>query len=233
MNPPVRLLLVEDDRDIARLVTAQLAQEGYDVVVNATGGGVREQVSELEPQLILLDLMLPLAHGFEILRELRQDPRLRQTPVLVLTALGAESDRVRGLDLGADDYLTKPFSPRELAARVRARLRAAPPVPPPTLAAGPIELDLKARAARLRGCPLELSDTEFRLLAFLMQSPGQVFTRRQIVAAVWSPQHFITDRAVDVYMLRLRGKIEANPEQPRWLTSVRRVGYRFDPPAPA
>ncbi|MGH8326035.1 MAG: response regulator transcription factor [Steroidobacteraceae bacterium] len=180
---------------------------------------------------MILDLMLPLAHGFEILTALRQEPRFRQLPVLIVTALGAESDRVRGLDLGADDYIPKPFSPLELSARVRARLRAAPAAPLPLLVSGALTLDLNARSARSGSRILELSDTEFRILAFLMRSPGQALTRREIVAAVWSPQHFITDRAVDVYILRLRAKIETDPEQPQRLISVRRVGYRFDGPA--
>src|SRR6185437_5737023 len=123
-----------------------------------------------------------------------------------------------------------PFSPRELAARVRTRLRAAPTPAATALQAGALTLDLAGQVARLGGRVLELSDTEFRLLAFLARSPGQVFNRRAIVAAVWSPQHYITDRVVDVYMARLRAKIESDPEQPRCLVSVRRVGYRFDPP---
>lgn len=229
--PAPRILVVEDDRDVARLIAAQLRGDGFEVVVNSSGGGVVEQAAGLEPQLVILDLMLPLAHGFEILTELRQEPRFSQLPVLILTALGAESDRVRGLDLGADDYIPKPFSPLELSARVRARLRAAPAAPSALLVSGGLALDLKARTARCGDRVLELSDTEFRILAFLMRSPGQAFTRREIVAAVWSPQHFITDRAVDVYILRLRAKIETDPEQPQRLISVRRVGYRFDGPA--
>lgn len=232
MNRPL-ILVVEDDPHVSRLVALQLEAEGFEAVVNATGGGVLEQVAELEPKLVILDLMLPLAHGLELLRRLRQDPRFAQLPVLVLTALGEEADRIRGLDLGADDYVLKPFSARELAARVRARLRAPADQVHSQLVAGPLALDLKARTARRAGEPLPLSDTEFRLLAFLMKSPGRAFTRRQIVAAVWSPAHFITDRAVDVHMLRLRKKVEANPELPRWLVAVPRVGYRFDPPEAA
>jgi len=231
MNVRPRILLVEDDPHVSRLVALHLEAENFDVTVNATGGGVLEQVAELEPKLVILDLMLPLAHGLELLRRLRQDPRFAQLPVLVLTALGDEADRVRGLDLGADDYVQKPFSARELAARVRARLRGANDEVRTQLVAGPLALDLKAHIAHLAGQTVPLSDTEFRLLAFFMKSPGKAFTRRQIVAAVWSPQHFITDRAVDVHMLRLRKKIEANPEQPRWLVAVPRVGYRFDAPA--
>lgn len=226
-----RILVVEDDAHVARLVAMQLESEGFEVVTNATGGGFMEQVAELEPQLVILDLLLPLAHGIELLGRLRRDPRFTRLPVLVLTALGEETDRVRGLDLGADDYMIKPFSAPELAARVRARLRGAVAEARTHLIAGPLALDLGAHTAQRSGAPVALSDTEFRLLAFLMKSPRKAFSRRQIVAAVWSPRHFITDRAVDVHMRRLRKKIETNPEQPRLLVAVPRVGYRFDPPA--
>ena len=227
-----RILVVEDDLDVARLVRLQLEADGFEVILNRSGGGVLEQAAELRPRLLILDLMLPLTHGLDVLQALRADPGLRSLPVLVLTALGAESDRVKGLDFGADDYLSKPFSPRELAARVRARLRLSPAaLPPPTLSAGPLALDLKARTASLDGQPIELSDTEYRMLAFFMRSPGQAFSRREIVAGAWSPRHFITERAVDVTLMRLRAKIEPHPDQPRWLVAVRGVGYRFDPPA--
>ena len=228
-----RILVVEDDADVARLVRFQLEHDGFLVALNETGAGVQEQVTEWRPALVVLDLMLPGANGLEVLQQLRRDPRYTQLPVILLTALGEETDRVRGLDLGADDYITKPFGPRELSARIRARLRASQNEAPPVLAAGGLQLDLRARTATLDNAPLELSDTEFRMLAFLMKSPGKAFTRREIVDSVWSPQHFITERTVDVYMLRLRGKIESDPEQPRHLVSVRRVGYRFDvEPAP-
>ncbi len=233
MNARPRILLVEDDPHVSRLVATQLESEGFAVTLNATGGGFLEQLEEIEPRLVILDLMLPLAHGFELLRRLRQHPRFGRTPVLVLTALGDESDRIHGLDLGADDYVHKPFSARELAARVRARLRGAPEGAPAKLAAAGLELDLKARTAQAAGRPLALSDTEYRLLAFFLKSPGTAFTRRQIVAGVWSPQHYITDRAVDVHILRLRQKIEENPEQPRRVVAVRGVGYRLDNDASA
>lgn len=223
-----RILLVEDDPDVARMVSYQLEREGYAVTHNPTGTGVFEQLTEWRPALAVLDLMLPAANGLEILQRMRQDPRYAQLPVILLTAMGEETDRVRGLDLGADDYITKPFSARELVARIRARLRASQNEAPPLLTAGALQLDLRARTAQLNGQPLELSDTEFRMLSFLMKNAGKAFTRREIVDSVWSPQHFITERTVDVYMLRLRGKIEPDPEQPRYLISVRRVGYRFD-----
>lgn len=228
-----RILLVEDDPDVARMVRYQLEHDGFAVAVNSTGAGIVEQLAEWGPALLVLDLMLPAANGLEVLQRLRQDRRYSQLPVILLTALGEETDRVRGLDLGADDYITKPFGARELVARIRARLRSSLKEAPAFLIAGALKLDLRARTAMLHGQPLELSDTEFRMLAFLMKNAGKAFTRREIVDSVWSPQHFITERTVDVYMLRLRGKIEPDPEQPRFLISVRRVGYRFDvEPAP-
>jgi two-component system phosphate regulon response regulator PhoB len=224
-----RILVVEDDPLLGRLLETQLGREGFLVTLNRSGEKVAEQVEELAPRLLILDLLLPRAHGLEILRGLRRDPRHRLLPVLILTALGAEADRIRGLELGADDYMTKPFSPTELAARVRARLRTAPVVEA-ELRAGGLHLDLRARTAALAGRKLELSDTEFRLLAFLMQTPGVAHTRREIVQAVWSPQHFISDRAVDVTLRRLRARLGDAEEAPGWITAVRGVGYRFDPP---
>lgn len=227
MSLPARILVVEDDADLRALLQLQLTREGYEVAVNATGAGVLDQVAAWRPQLVLLDLMLPQAHGLEILRELRRRPFSRELPVLVLTALGAEPDRIRGLDLGADDYLGKPVSARELAARIRARLRTAASAED-ELAAGGLRLDLRAQRAYCEGQELALSATEFRLLAFFLRSPGQVFSRRQIVDAVWSPQHFITERAVDVAIRRLRARLALHAQARLQLKAVRGVGYRAD-----
>ena len=228
------ILVVEDDPDVAQLVRRQLEREGFRAVVNATGEGVLAQVATLRPALLILDLMLPAGSGLLLLRQLRQDPAAAELPVIVLTALAEEADRLKGFALGASDYVAKPFSPRELAARVHARLREGGGGGE-ELRAGPIRLDLRARTAWLAapGDPageraLELSDTEFRMLAFLLRHPGRALTRREIVDAVWSPQHFITERTVDVYMLRLRGKIEARAEGRKLLVAVRGVGYRLD-----
>lgn len=223
-----RVLVVEDDRDIANLLVFHLEAEGFEVLVNPTGEKFLEQVREFRPDVVVLDLMLPAADGTELMRTLRRDPAFVGLPVIMLTARVAEADRVRGLELGADDYVVKPFSARELVARVRARLRSQPQPRTQTLRAGNLEVDLRSRTASVGGQKLELSDTEFRMLAFLMMSPGTVFSRRDIVNAVWSPQHFITERTIDVYMLRLRTKIEADPANPKMLVSVRRVGYRFE-----
>jgi DNA-binding response OmpR family regulator len=229
VNAGERILVVEDDPLLGRLLETHLGREGFQVTLNATGAGVVEQVEGLRPRLLILDLRLPQAHGLEILRALRRDPGHRLLPVLILTALGAEADRILGLELGADDYMVKPFSPQELTARVRARLRTAPAAAA-ELVSGPLRVDLRAHTAELAGRRLELSDTEFRLLAFLMQTPGQAHTRRAIVEAVWSPRHFITDRAVDVTLRRLRARLGGSEEAPGWITAVRGVGYRFDRP---
>ncbi len=222
-----RILVVEDDPDLGELLRFQFQQAGYQVALNPTGGGFLAQLNQFEPQLVVLDWMLPAADGLELLRQLRRQPRTAQLPVILLTARSEEADRIRGLDIGADDYVTKPFSPRELLARVRARLRAGAEAGPEGLRCGPLLLNLRAHAAELNGQALELSDIEFRLLAFLMRNAGQAYTRRQIVDAVWAADHFITERTVDVYMFRLRGKLEADPVHPRWLQSVRRFGYCF------
>ncbi|MGH9471376.1 MAG: response regulator [Terriglobales bacterium] len=224
------ILVVEDDADVAGLVRLQLEREGFRTIHNATGAGLAAQIEVERPALVLLDLMLPAASGLALLRQLRRDPRYRELPVIVLTALSEERDRVRGLDLGAADYITKPFSGRELAARVRARLRERA-APAERLEAGALRLDLTGRAAALAGAPLALSDTEFRLLVYLMRHPGRALARREILDAVWAPGHFITERTVDVYMRRLRAKLEPAGGQ-RFLTAVRQVGYRFDPPEP-
>lgn len=234
------ILLAEDDPDIAQIVSRQLQREGLRVVVNPSGAGLLGQVAELRPALLILDLMLPAGSGLALLRQLRQDPAWAELPVIVLTALAEEADRLRGFDLGASDYVTKPFSPRELAARVRARLREGG-AGQSELRAGPVRLDLRARRAWLAAPlepagsappaeqPLDLSDTEFRMLAFLLRHAGRALSRREIVDAVWAPQHFITERTVDVYMLRLRAKLATGaPGARELLAAVRGVGYRFE-----
>ncbi len=226
LEPP-RILVVEDDPDLGELLRYQFQHAGYAVELNPTGAGFFQQLQAFEPHLLVLDWMLPAADGLELLRQVRRQPRSARLPVILLTARGEEADRIRGLDIGADDYVTKPFSPRELLARVRARLRAGVEAGPAILQSGPLRLDLRAHQAELHGHSLELSQIEFRLLAFLMRNAGQAFTRRQIVDAVWAADHFITERTVDVYVFRLRGKLEADPDTPRWLQSVRRFGYSF------
>jgi DNA-binding response OmpR family regulator len=224
-----RIFVVEDDPDIARLVRFALEAQRFDVRLNSSGERFLEEVRQFGPHLIVLDLMLPSADGLQLLRQLRRDMVYGRLPVIVLTARTSESDRVKGLDLGADDYVSKPFSTMELLARIRARLRASPAADLGMLEVGALQLNLRARTARFKGEPLALSDTEFRILAFLAKAPGTAFTRRQIIDGVWSPSHFISERSIDVYMLRLRNKIEADSADPRHLTSARGHGYRYEP----
>lgn len=224
-----RVLVVEDDRNLADVVARYLAREGFAVeVVHDGETGLRRALESL-PDLVVLDLMLPRLHGIELFRRMRQ---VAPIPVVMLTARGSEEDRVTGLELGADDYVAKPFSPRELTARVRAVLRRATAAiavqGDSVLRAGDIELDMVAHEARRAGAPLPLTARELDLLGYLMAHPRQAFTRRELLHDVWG--HDIGDTAtVTVHVQRLRDKVEADPRAPRHLLTVRGVGYRFEP----
>jgi DNA-binding response OmpR family regulator len=176
--------------------------------------------------------MLPDSDGLDICKGIRKDPELASTPVIFLTARASETDRIVGLELGANDYVVKPFFVRELIARIKLQLRGAPwtqATPARVLEAGGVELDPSSRQVRLHGEPLSLTATEFRLLEFLMNRPGVVFSREQLLNAVWGQDRAITDRAVDVYVLRLRQKVEEDPASPILIHSVRGFGYTFEP----
>jgi DNA-binding response OmpR family regulator len=181
------------------------------------------------PDLVLLDVMLPGTDGLQVFRELKSDDRLRRTPVIFLTARASEADRVTGLELGANDYMVKPFSIRELLVRVKIQLAAQQPRPD-VLRAGPLELDRGRRAVSLRGEPVSLTATEFRLLEYLMSSPGHVFERDRLLDAVWGRQRWVLQRTVDTYIVRLRNKLEAEPENPQFIHSLRGIGYSFSEP---
>src|SRR5271167_1020482 len=218
------IFAVEDDSDISRLVRHHLESAGF---------GVRSfAASEKQaPALFLLDIMLPGGDGLELCRRIRQTPALAMIPVIFLTAKTTESDRVIGLELGADDYIPKPFSPRELVARVRAVLRRFErPLAPAIVKAGDIEIDSGGMTLTVRGILTQTTATEFRLLEYLARHPGRVFTRDQLLDAVWRDTHYVTPRSVDVYVRRIREKIEANPDEPRYLKTVRGAGYRFEVP---
>jgi len=222
------VLVVEDDVHLADVVVRYLRREGFTVeAVHDGRDGLARALAWL-PDLVVLDLMLPRLDGLEVFRRLRQ---VAPVPVVMLTARGGEDDRVAGLELGADDYVAKPFSPRELTARVRAVLRrAAAPVaaPGPVLHAGGLEIDLVAREVRRGGDVLSLTVKELDLLAFLAAHPRQAFSRRDLLAQVWG--YDVGDTAtVTVHVQRLREKVEADPRQPRHVCTVRGVGYRFDP----
>lgn len=215
---------------VREIVTRYLEQDGHDVVDVADGEAALAHLGRDRFDLVVLDLMLPAVDGLSVLNEIR---RTSDTPVIVLTARGEESDRLLGFDLGADDYVVKPFSPRELARRVTSILRRAstpPTVEEQTLRFDGLEIDERAREVRVDGEPLDLTRREFDLLAFLARSPRQVFSRAQLLIHVWDSSPEWQDPAtVTVHVGHLRQKMERDPREPRWLVTVRGVGYRFEP----
>jgi two-component system phosphate regulon response regulator PhoB len=224
---------VEDDTDISRLVRFQLESAGYGVRAFSSANGVIAEAEKQPPSLFLLDIMLPGGDGLELCRRIRQTSSLAMVPVIFLTAKVSESDKIIGLELGADDYIPKPFSPRELVARVRAVLRRFErPLAPAIVKAGDVEIDSGGMTLTVRGNMTQTTATEFRLLEYLARHPGRVFTRDQLLDAVWRDTHYVTPRSVDVYVRRIREKIEENPDDPRYLKTVRGAGYRFEVPKP-
>jgi DNA-binding response OmpR family regulator len=232
VNDRQKIFVVEDDTDIARLVRHHLEAAGYRVRCYSTTQSVLADALKERPALLLLDIMLPGGDGIDLCRQVRQSGHaLGSTPIVFLTARTSEADRIRGLETGADDYITKPFSPRELVARVRAVLRRCEaPLLPRVIHAGDLEIDAMAMVLTVRGTAVTATATEFRLLHFLAQHAGRVFTRDQILDAVWKETAFVSPRSVDVYVRKLRSKIEVDPEEPRYLRTVRGAGYRFEAP---
>ena len=226
------VFVVEDEEDIARLISHNLRAAGFDVQSFVSGGSVVAEASREMPSLFLLDVMLPGADGFDLCRQIRQTPTLSSTPIIFLTAKTGEADRVKGLELGGDDYITKPFSPRELVARVRSVLRGLrqPPAAPDVLRLGDLEIDASSMTVQVRGRAVLTTVREFRLLAYLAAHCGRVLTRDQLLDAVLRETPFVTPRSIDVYVRRLREKIEADPRHPRYLKTLRGIGYRFESP---
>ena len=226
-----KVAVVEDDADLLQLLKYNLERAGFEVAAALKGGGVVDLCLRERPDLVLLDIMLPDSDGLEVCKHLRRCPQFAATPIIFLTARASEAARIAGLDLGANDYIVKPFFMGEVLARIRAQLRprTAPPVP---LKASGIELNPVTCTVRLNGSELCLTATEFRLLEFLMSRPGVVFPRGQLLDAVWGYNREVGERAVDVYILRLRQKIEADPAEPRVIRSVRGFGYSFQGQAP-
>ena len=223
-----KILLIEDDGDLFALLKYNLEKEGFALTGLQTGRGAIELCRQVRPDLILLDIMLPDWDGLDICKAIRRDPELAATPVIFLTARGSETDRIVGLELGANDYVVKPFFVRELIARIKLQFRNQA-TPPRVLEAAGLKLDSASRQVYLDDAPLQLTATEFRLLEYLMSRPGVVFSREQLLNAVWGQDRAITDRAVDVYVLRLRQKIERDPAAPVMIHSVRGFGYTFEP----
>jgi two-component system phosphate regulon response regulator PhoB len=229
MNNP-KIFVVEDDVDIARLVRHSLESAGYRIRAFSTTHGVLLDAQKERPSLFLLDIMVPGGDGLELCRQIRQaGALLSMTPIIFLTAKTSEVDRILGLEMGADDYITKPFSPRELVARVKAVLRRCePPLAPDVITVGDLQINTAAMTLSVRGNPAVTTATEFRLLHYLAQRPGRVFTRDQLLDAVWRDTTFVSPRSVDVYVRKLREKIEQDPEKPQYLKTVRGTGYRFE-----
>lgn len=222
------LLLVEDDRALADLLTWHFDKEGYDVVRTADGDEALLLAEERTPDLVILDWMIEGVSGIEVCRRLRRRSGTAHVPIIMLTARGEESDRIRGLQTGADDYVTKPFSPRELIARVEAVLRRVrPALAGELLSYGDIEMDVDAHRVRREGRAIQLGPTEFRLLKHFLEHPGRVFSRERLLETVWSHDPDIDARTVDVHVRRLRQALNAG-SRPDLIRTVRSAGYSLD-----
>ena len=228
---PVRILVVEDEPMVREVVERYLRREGYAVHLAGDGEAALAAWRDEPVDLILLDLMLPRLGGMEVCRQIRA---VSDVPIIMLTARGEETDKVIGLGVGADDYVTKPFSPRELVARVQALLRRARPVtlrgPNAVIRAGDVEIDPRARIVTVAARPVQLTAKEFDLLHFLAAHPNQVFTRDELMNRVWDFEFAGDTGTVTVHVRRLRQKIELDPDRPRYLKTVWGVGYKFEPP---
>ena len=226
------IFVVEDEEDIARLISHNLQAAGFEVQSFVSGASVLTEAVREIPVLFLLDVMLPGTDGFELCRHIRQTPVLSTIPIIFLTAKTSEADRVKGLELGGDDYITKPFSPRELVARIRSVLRGLGQSPAigEVLRLGDLEIDVSSMTVQMQGRNVLTTVREFRLLEYLATHRGRVLTRDQLLDAVWKETPFVTPRSIDVYIRRLREKIELDPRHPQYLKTLRGIGYRFEVP---
>ncbi len=226
------IFVVEDDEDIARLISHNLQAAGFEVQSFVSGVSLLTEAVREQPALFLLDVMLPGTDGFELCRQIRQTPALSAIPIIFLTAKTSESDRVKGLELGGDDYITKPFSPRELIARIRTVLRGLghSSAGAEVLRFGDLEIDVSSMTVQVGGHNVLTTVREFRLLEYLAAHRGRVLTRDQLLDAVWKETPFVTPRSIDVYIRRLREKIERDPRHPQYLKTLRGIGYRFEVP---
>lgn len=235
-NPAVEghpiVFVVEDEEDIGRLISHNLRAAGFATRNFTSGASLIAEALRENPAVFLLDIMLPGADGFDLCRHIRQTPLLAAIPIIFLTAKTAESDRIKGLELGADDYITKPFSPRELVARVRTVLRGPGGLEPrpEILRFGNLEIDVSSMTVQVNGRNVLTTVREFRLLEYLATHRGRVLTRDQLLDAVWKETPFVTPRSIDVYIRRLREKIELDPRHPQYLKTLRGIGYRFEGP---
>ncbi len=221
-----RILLVEDDADLAFSLEDDLKVEGYEVETARDGATASQRGREADWDLILLDIVLPKKDGYEVCRELRRAGI--RTPIIMLTAKTQEAEKVMGLDLRADDYITKPFSPRELRARIRALLRRTEPPPDDVYRFGDAEVNFDRGEIRRCGETINITALELKLLKTFVENSGRILSRQRLLDAAWGNQTFVTDRVVDSHVMELRRKIEPDPAKPRYLVSVRGLGYRFD-----
>ena len=232
MASPQKILVVEDEPDIRKLVQYNLTQERFSVLEAEDGEQALKLLQREKPNLVILDLMLPGLSGMELCKLLRQRSETAKLPILMLTAKAGEADRIVGLEMGADDYLAKPFSPREMVARVRAILRRSESKPAtettPAYEKGSLKIDFSTYEAFVRGKPVKLTLKEFELLRFLVLNPSRVLNRDQLLDRVWGGETFVTPRTVDVHIRRLRKAVEKDDRKPKWILTVRGVGYKFD-----
>lgn len=228
---PSKILIVEDETDIRKLLHYNLTQEHYRVLEAGDGEQALHVIHKERPDLLILDILLPGLSGLELCRNLRSKPETKSLPILMLTAKASEADRVVGLEFGADDYLTKPFSPRELVARVKAILRrsqASTATAADTYERGPLKINFLTYEVFVRGKAAKLTLKEFELLRFLVHNPNRVLSRDQLLDRVWGGEVYVDPRTVDVHIRRLRKAIEKNDRKPQWVLTVRGVGYKFD-----
>ena len=230
MENSKHILIVDDEADIVELVSYNLKKEGFTVDSASDGEAALTKIRKGKYTLVILDLMLPGIQGMELCRILRNDPKTAALPIIMLTAKGEEVDKILGLEMGADDYMAKPFSPRELIARVKAVLRrtAEQPAVERILKSGEIEIDRERYMVTVRGRAVKLSATEFKLLLYLIERKGKVFSRDQLLDAVWRDEAFVEPRTVDVHIRRLRSNIEEDPAKPKYIRTLRGIGYFFD-----
>jgi phosphate regulon transcriptional regulator PhoB len=232
MTFPQKILIVEDEPDIRKLVQYNLTQERFNVLEAEDGEQALKLLQREKPNLVILDLMLPGLSGMELCKLMRQRSETAKLPILMLTAKAGEADRIVGLEMGADDYLAKPFSPREMVARVRAILRRSEAKPAtetaPAYEKGSLKIDFSTYEVFVRAKPVKLTLKEFELLRFLVLNPSRVLNRDQLLDRVWGGETFVTPRTVDVHIRRLRKAVEKDDRKPKWILTVRGVGYKFD-----
>jgi two-component system alkaline phosphatase synthesis response regulator PhoP len=222
-----RILVVDDDREVVRLMRAYLEQAGYEALLAYDGETAVHILRRERPDLLLLDLMLPGRDGLSITRFVRSDPVLAAMPIIMLTARIEDTDKIVGLEMGADDYVTKPYNPREVIARIRARLRSLDAPQSQSLQVGLLQMDINRREVSLDGRSIELTPTEFQLLRLLMEQAGYVFTRRELISKGLGADFEGIDRTLDSHIRNLRGKIETDPRNPNYIQTVYGVGYKL------